>query len=782
MKKIISTLLAVFTAALCLPAYAAYSDVPEWTDYYASSIRLQDLGIISGYEDGTFRPENNITRAEFTKVVVCMMDKEKDAAASAASSGFYDVQPGSWSAPYINYAVSQDILSGYSDGSFAPNRTISYAEALTILLRTLGYTETDVGYYWPNNYVSAASSMGVTAGMDYDSYAPLNRATAAILVDRTLFAKPAASKNANTYLDTVGCKVLEDALILDHDTSSSNISILSGNLKLNSASTYITRMGLSVTEGNIYEYAVIDKDGYLAAVREYNSTAQIASETAIVSRLTGNTIEYTTLNGSKGTYKADDSFVTYYDNNKMTFASAKSHITNGVDVTFYGNAPGLWNIAVIGTSNDVEPVLASHSYTAEDVLMEGTPINHTRLTVYRNGEAATLSDIKSGDVVYYNTKTNIMDVYSKKITGIYYSAAPSKAYVESVTVGGKSYEIGHSTATNKLDASTGAFEIGDKITLLLGKDDKVAFCVDNASGFDYYSYGVLLSTAKRTSEEGANEGLTETIAQMFMPDGQIQDIVTDKQYKDNIGDLMHITYSGGVAALTKPNNNIVGNYYGAVDKNARTINGKYFLQDAAIIQRTSDKDSAVAECELLDFDSLTSDNISADLIINVISANKFGDIGILYVENLENTYNYGVVGGFIKRSDPMTGQTSTNGYKIFADSILTSYNLGNVGRITTSVGAAVGYRLTNGQLSKLVALTPIATGTTVGAAEGSRIMVNDKIYKMSADAEIVDISSTSNMRTISIEELDTMQTSSVTLYSDKALSSDGIVRVVTVKE
>lgn len=777
MKKIISLILAAVTAFAALPqAFAAYSDADASADYYLSALRLQDLGILNGYDDGTFQPNNRITRAEFTKIVVCMMDKDDDARASASVSGFYDVPAGSWSAPYINYAVRQDILSGYSDGSFSPDKTISLAEALTILLRTLGYDESSVGYYWPNNYMDAASALGITAGMNYPQDAQLTRATAAILVDRAMFAKPASAQNVDTYLETIGYTVLDDALILDKDDSNNNISVLSGNLKLNNASTYIGKTQMGVEMGSIYDYAVIDKNGYLATVRKYGSDADMYSETVIVNRLTGNTVEYTTVSGSKGSYKADDSFVTYYDNTKMTFASAKGNITNGVDITFYGNSYGAWNIAVIGNSNDVDPVLASHSYTDDAVEFEGKTINKNNLIIYRDGEAAELSDIRSNDVVYYNTKTNTMDVYSKKVTGIYYSAYPSKAYVEKVSVGGKSYEIGYSSARNKLDASAGAFAIGDKITLLLGKDDEVVFVTDNSGTFDYYEYGVLLSASTRTATEGANDGNTEFVASVFMADGEAHDIVTDKIYKDNIGSFVKISYTNGVARLTSQTTSNTSNYAGTIDLEDRTIGGRYVLKDAAIIQRVSDSDASVAECELLDFDSLNVNKIDQSQIINVVTANSFGDIAIIYVKNLENTYSYGVVAGYLKSGDALSG------YKIFSNGVQESYRLGELTKIETSVNSGVGFRTENGSLTKLIPLVQIDSSTGIAAVEGGRIKLKNTIYKMATEVEIADITSTSNMRSITVDELAQLKNvTQVNLYSDKSLSNGGVVRLITVK-
>lgn len=780
MKKFISLVLGLAMALSLMPsAFAAYTDVADYADYYMPALRLQDLGIISGYSDGSFRPGNTITRAEFTKIVVCMMDKETEARASMSTSGFFDVPQGSWSAPYINYAVQKEILSGYSDGSFGPDRTISYAEAVTILLRTLGYQESEVGYFWPSNYVNAAASLGMSAGLSYAPETPLTRAAAAILTDRALFTKPSAVSYANcdTYLETLGYSVLDDALVLDRDKTSDNVTVLAGNLKINSAQTYIAKTQLSTETGEMYKYAVVDKDGYLAAVLPYDGTEKNSKEEAVVNRVSGNTIEYTTVDGRKGSYRADDSFIVYYDNSRMTFSTAKNNIENGADIAFYGQSYGAWNIAVVGNMGDVDPVLASHNYTNSDTLLEGATINKTNLTVYRDGKAATLSDIKANDAVYYNTKTNTMDVYSKKITGIYYDAIPSKAYVESVTVGGKTYNIGYSAATNRLNASSGAFDIGDKVTLILGKNDEVVFATDNSGTIDYFEYGVVISSYQRTATSGENIGSTEFVTEMFMTDGEIHEIVTDKLYKDNSGDFMKINYSSKTASLIQLGLSDASSYAGEIDIDKRTIGKKYVLKDAAIIQRVSDDDAVTAECELLDFDKLTSKSIDQYQIINAVTANAFGDIAILYVKNLESTYKYGVITGFIKDNEG-----ETNGYKIFADGVSGQYQLSGAGRINTSIGAGVGFRVQNGGLTKIVSLSKLDSAGDIKAVEGSRIMLGSNIYEMAAQVEIVDITSNTNTRSLSIDELaDLSNISSVTLYSDKSASNGGIVRLITVK-
>ena len=805
MKRFLSfaLILSVFMSA-CMPAKAEYSDVFADSDYYASCTRLADLGIIAGYEDGTFRPDNTITRAEFTKIIVCMMDKEDDARGSTGLTGFFDVDSASWYTNYIRYAVNRSILSGYADGSFRPNDTINLQEAVTILLRTLGYNEEEIGYFWPNNYLSAAASLELTNDIPLAPTDNLTRDYAAVLVDRALFLKPSSSlSQANTYLATTGYTVLEDALILDNDESSNSVTVLSGNLKQNLASAYLAKTQTPLSAGDMYHYAAIDKNGYLVAVCEYTKGDSIASVSGTINKFSDSSIEYTTTEGLKSTYNADSSFLIYRGSERMTLSQAKSGVSNGTDITFYGDSYGLWSIAVVGNADKLTPVLASKNYAEDDLYLGTVPINHTNLTVYRNGEASSLSEIKAGDVVYYNTKTNVIDVYTKKVTGTYYSAYPSKAYVEKVTVSGKEYEIGNSSATNKLNASAGAFEIGDKITLLLGKNDKIAFVTDNAQGFDYSAYGVILRSETKIATSGENEGNTEFVTTLFMADGEEHEIVTDKLYKDSAGKLVSINYKKGGAQLTVKPSGGIDRYAGDIDKNERTINSRYLLKDAAIIQRTSDENSQTATCELLDFDRLTASKLSGSQILNFVSGNSFGDLAILYVDGLENTNSFGVIAGFEKTE--IGNKSTVCGYKIISDGYLASYLLAKVtvststgsglqvyypDAISTNVGAGVQFKaslptnVANSSVESnvILSISPLYKVTSqvgITAVEGGRISLRDKIYTLSDNVQIVDISDTEKMRLITIDDLAKMLSASVTLYSDKA---DGIIRVITVRK
>ena len=187
----------------------------------------------------------------------------------------------------------------------------------------------------------------------------------------------------------------------------------------------------------------------------------------IVDRITGNQVEYSLSNGTSGIVTLEKGFVIYDDFEKSNFDMVQSKLSQGSALTLYSDTDDGWSLGMINsTANDIIPVVASHDYSEADTTIEGTPVDKSTLTVYRDSKTASLSDIRMNDVIYYNKGANIAEVFCKTVTGIYYEAKPSKAYVTSIVLGNVEYKIGTPLAKSKLDATTSAYEIGSRITLL----------------------------------------------------------------------------------------------------------------------------------------------------------------------------------------------------------------------------------------------------------------------------------------------------------------------------
>ena len=135
MKKI---LLAVIVVSFLSPlASGGFSDVYTTDTHYAAITSLVDQGILVGYEDGTFRPSQEVNRAEALKIILMGTGTAVDES-STAGLLFSDSDEEDWFFGYVSTGVSLGIIQGYDDGTFKPEQTVNRAEAVKMLLVATG--------------------------------------------------------------------------------------------------------------------------------------------------------------------------------------------------------------------------------------------------------------------------------------------------------------------------------------------------------------------------------------------------------------------------------------------------------------------------------------------------------------------------------------------------------------------------------------------------------------------------------------------------------------------
>ncbi|MBD3917358.1 S-layer homology domain-containing protein [Paenibacillus sp. PR3] len=170
----------------------SFSDI---SNHWGSSFihKAVKLGIITGYENHTFRPNSPVTRAEFTAMIARAFALTPDASASFNDTG------SSWAAGYIGVLANKGAITGYSDGSFKPNAPISRAEMVVIISRILNLDILAAGQpvsfndvsssFWAANEIARASSANLVQGISASSFSPngtTTRAEAATLIIRAL--------------------------------------------------------------------------------------------------------------------------------------------------------------------------------------------------------------------------------------------------------------------------------------------------------------------------------------------------------------------------------------------------------------------------------------------------------------------------------------------------------------------------------------------------------------------------------------------------------------------
>jgi len=114
----------------------AFSDVSASSPYYAAITDLKTRGIISGYPDGTFKPDQAVNRVEALKIILGAAKIEIPTDAAMGLAGFDDVDGSQWYAPYLRKALSMGIVQGYPDATFRPTQTVNLVENLKILIKT----------------------------------------------------------------------------------------------------------------------------------------------------------------------------------------------------------------------------------------------------------------------------------------------------------------------------------------------------------------------------------------------------------------------------------------------------------------------------------------------------------------------------------------------------------------------------------------------------------------------------------------------------------------------
>ena len=150
-------LVGVFT--IC-PTFAASSfpDVDENAAYAEAVEYLNDIGIMQGDDKGNFNPDKNVTRAEMAAIICRMLYED---ASATDGTVFSDVPASHWANGYVTKVAELGIVNGYGNGKFGPSDTVTYEQAIAMVVRAKGldeYAITAGGY--PNGYIAVAQEYG----------------------------------------------------------------------------------------------------------------------------------------------------------------------------------------------------------------------------------------------------------------------------------------------------------------------------------------------------------------------------------------------------------------------------------------------------------------------------------------------------------------------------------------------------------------------------------------------------------------------------------------------
>lgn len=170
MKKVVNSVLAsalaLTVAPLAFAAEATTTEAPKMDAAMEKTVkRLEALGLVAGYGNGDFGVDKTITRAEFATLIVRARGLEQGAKLAQFNTTYTDVKSTDWFAGFVNVASGEEIVKGFPDKSFKPQNQVTYAEAVTMIVRALGY-EPSVKGVWPNSMISKGSELNIAKGIN----------------------------------------------------------------------------------------------------------------------------------------------------------------------------------------------------------------------------------------------------------------------------------------------------------------------------------------------------------------------------------------------------------------------------------------------------------------------------------------------------------------------------------------------------------------------------------------------------------------------------------------
>ena len=190
LKKVLALVLA-FACAFTMFAGAAFTDSADIKVKSEVVDTLTALGVVAGFEDGSFQPNGTVTRAQMAKMIYVLRTGKSDASAyNDDKTSFTDIN-GHWARGYIKYCQSLGIIAGKSNTKFDPNGNVTAQEAAKMLLVTLGYDASKVGLTganWASKTNALADENGLLKDVNTSFTAACPRQYAAQLIYNTIFA------------------------------------------------------------------------------------------------------------------------------------------------------------------------------------------------------------------------------------------------------------------------------------------------------------------------------------------------------------------------------------------------------------------------------------------------------------------------------------------------------------------------------------------------------------------------------------------------------------------
>jgi len=405
MKKILSVILilAMLLGALGTVSFAASSSFTDITDdATATAVEvLRLMGIVDGSGNGKFNPTGTFNRGEFAKLSVSAMYSDASFAKYGNMTIFPDVKGGDWYGPYINMAARElKIITGCPDGYFHPERTISVGEAVTILLRLIGFKDDDIGGVWPYGHFDFAKNVGLLNGINASSATQtITRADAAKLFVNTINVDSA--NNGTTF------KLSGETVLLSIDSRAKTLKTTDGSYRTGrsiSGNSMIGKAGYVVLDKNGAALSFIPKSA-IASSYDQAIVVKSSGDATTLNALAGRTDYKIIKNGAVVTIdEIKNGDVAVYDKENNTIVVCDTRVS-----VLYGSCEGTPSepISITALGGNIFEVLPSAISTIKNF----KPGSHMSLYLTAAGQIAAVGGTTYTD--YYNNAVFIVSPEGK---------------------------------------------------------------------------------------------------------------------------------------------------------------------------------------------------------------------------------------------------------------------------------------------------------------------------------------------------------------------------------
>jgi hypothetical protein len=532
-----SKLQAFFSMILVAILLVTASAVPSIADSEADSATtlLASMGIISADSSGNYNLSNTVSRAEFAKMLVMASSYKDLVDTSAKSSPYKDVPSENWAAPYIRIAVSSGIMSGYSDGTFRPDATLTLEQGVNSALKLLGYTASDFTGAFPAAQMNVYYSNGLSKNISGGIGTLLSKGNAANLIYNMLSAK--LKDGSKTYAESLGyslndsgavdyASIISDNMYGPYTVTSSNWA---GELGMNASALTIYKNGSLVNASDINTYDILYYSQSKGTVWVYDDKVTGVYEDASPSQ---NAVTSVTVSGTSYTLESSAAFAALSSTGSLKIGTSVTLLLgkNGgvADAVAATKINAGTTVYVTDTGTKTYTNSSGKEYTSfyfKGIKPNGTEIEYTTTQTWiEPGDMLSIRFDASGNMSLGSAKAggNIYGVADADLSLIGSTSIAANATILDTNLGNYA-----KTSMERLDGVK--FVSGDVLYYEASGGKITALILNDVTG-DTGRYGVITAASSRETSSSVSG------TYQYMIDGITQTLsVTNTAYNINAG-------------------------------------------------------------------------------------------------------------------------------------------------------------------------------------------------------------------------------------------------------